>query len=126
MAGVSSSRAAQKHLMAHKPPVQTVSPIGSALPLQETHTSSSASVCGNVSCRAGMPELFYFITFIFLFLYAPFSEDSYLSQALLREGKKPNKAQSAGLGGDDLSLFAALHFCSPESRQFKKTIQLRH
>ncbi len=85
---VSTTLAAWKHLMAHKLAGRLNFPLALFYDAEERYLVLPAF--GQSSCCAGTPGLFYFITFIFLFLYASLSEDSYLSRALLR-GKSTTK-----------------------------------
>lgn len=82
MGWVSTTLAAWKHLMAHKLAGQLNFPLALFYDAEDRYLVLPAF--GRTSCCAGTPGLFYFITFIFLFLYASLSEDSYLSWALLR------------------------------------------
>lgn len=88
MGWVSTTLAAWKHLMAHKLAGQLNFPLALFYDAEDRYLVLPAF--GQTSCCAGTPGLFYFITFIFLFLYASLSEDSYLSWALLR-GKSTTK-----------------------------------
>lgn len=88
MGWVSTTLAAWKHLMAHKLAGQLNFPLVLFYDAEDRYLVLPAF--GQTSCCAGTPGLFYFITFIFLFLYASLSEDSYLSWALLR-GKSTTK-----------------------------------
>lgn len=85
---VSTTLAAWKHLMAHKLAGRLNFPLALFYDAEERYLVLPAF--GQSSCCAGTPGLFYFITLIFLFLYASLSEDSYLSWALLR-GKSTTK-----------------------------------
>ncbi len=68
---------------------------------------SDISPCQDSTKALVVPGLFYFITLIFLFLYASLSEDSYLSWALLR-GKAQQSTNSEM--GNDLLPLALLYF----------------
>lgn len=85
---VSTTLAAWKHIMAHKLAGRLNLPLALFYDAEERYLALPAF--GQSSCCAGMPGLFYFITLIFLFLYASLSVDSYLSWALLR-GKSTTK-----------------------------------
>lgn len=103
---VSTTLAAWKHLMAHKLAGRLNFPLALFYDAEERYLVLPAF--GQSSCCAGTPGLFYFITFIFLFLYASLSEDSYLSRALLRG--KAQQSTNSEMGNDLLPLVLLYFF----------------